>query len=101
MTTRAIGDVHPSQVITTFGPGAIVDLQTLSFIVACPSGHIDDFPWREYLHRGSTTCQMRMQLYSVGRTGTVADLMIECECERKKSSESDGEEKSKKTRRSA
>jgi hypothetical protein len=31
---RAIGDVRPSQVITTFGPGAIVDLQTLSVIVA-------------------------------------------------------------------
>src|SRR5215470_13970114 len=34
MTTRAIGDVRPSQVITTFGPGAIVDLQTLSVIAA-------------------------------------------------------------------
>ena len=31
---RAIGDVRPSQLITTFGPGAIVDLQTLSVIVA-------------------------------------------------------------------
>lgn len=31
---RAIGDVRPSQVVTTFGPGAIVDLQTLSVIVA-------------------------------------------------------------------
>lgn len=31
---RAIGDVRPSQVITTFGPGAIVDLQTLSVIVS-------------------------------------------------------------------
>lgn len=34
MTTRAIGDVRPSQVITTFGPGAIVGLETLSVIVA-------------------------------------------------------------------
>lgn len=34
MPTRAIGDVRPSQVITTFGPGAIVDLQTMSVIVA-------------------------------------------------------------------
>ena len=33
MSKRAIGDVRPSQVITTFGPGAIVDLQTLSVIV--------------------------------------------------------------------
>jgi len=184
MTTRAIGDVRPSQVITTFGPGAIVDLQTLSvivagidnwptddeleireprlaralhvkrffpakpsegsffnrrgtvptylfpryqvcpvcrtlsslseglleydpkwqeivcknpgckgrgkfraialpapFIVACPSGHIDEFPWREYVHhQGKKDCQMRMELFSIARTGTVADIMMKCEC---------------------
>ena len=34
MTRRAIGNVRPSQVITTFGPGSIVDLPTLSVIVA-------------------------------------------------------------------
>lgn len=182
MTTRAIGDVRPSQVITTFGPGAIVDLETLSvivagidrwptdedlaiheprleralrvqrffpakptegsffnkrgtvptylfpryqvcpvcrtlstigdglaeydakwqeivckapgcrgrgkrrastlpapFIAACPSGHIDDFPWRDYVHRGATSCRRKMQLYSVGQTGTVADIWIDCE----------------------
>jgi hypothetical protein len=185
-TTRAIGDVRPSQIITTFGPGAIVDLQTLSvivagldrwridenlaiheprlqralrvsrffaakpsegsffnkqgsvptrlfpryqvcpscqtlsepseglleyeskwqeirckvpdcpglggqgkfrattlpapFVVACPSGHIDDFPWREYVHRGPTTCRKKIILYSAGQTGTVADIIIKCEC---------------------
>lgn len=182
---RAIGDVRPSQVITTFGPGAIVDLQTLSviisgidgwpidedqviheprlqqalrvkrffaalpaegsffnkqgsvpsflfpryqvcsiskcatlseygeglveydekrqemrckaprcpgrgnfkaptipapFVVACPSGHIDDFPWRTYVHSGPTSCEKRMHLYSRGKTGSVADLMVECDC---------------------
>lgn len=187
---RAIGDVRPSQVITTFGPGAIVDLQTLSvivagidgwhldedqviheprlqqalrvkrffaalpaegsffnkrgtvpsflfpryqvcsnskcatlseygeglveynekwqemrckaprcpgrgkfkaptipapFVVACPSGHIDDFPWRTYAHRGSTSCERRMHLYSRGKTGSVADLMVECDCGAKRS----------------
>jgi hypothetical protein len=183
MTTRAIGDVRPSQLITTFGPGAIVDLETLSvivagidrwpideelaiheprleralrvkrffaakpsegsfynkrgtvpaylfpryqlcpvcrtlsaigegnveydskwqeivckapgcrgrgkhrattlpapFIVACPSGHIDDFPWREYVHRGATTCKRKLTLFSVAKTGTVADLLVQCEC---------------------
>ena len=186
MSTRAIGDVRPSQVITTFGPGAIVDLQTMSvivagidnwrieeeeaiheprlqqalrvkrffsakpadgnffskkgtvptflfpryqvcsnkdcatlseygagdieynekfqemrctaprckgrgkykaptipapFIVACPSGHIDDFPWREYAHRGPTSCTKRLHLFSRGQTGTIADLMVKCDCD--------------------
>jgi uncharacterized protein DUF1998 len=183
LSKRAIGDVRPSQVITTFGPGAIVDLQTLSvvvagidgwsieepdviheprleralrvkrffpakqsegsffskngtvptyvfpryqvcpecrtlsafgdgdveyetkwreilckapgcrgrgkyrattlpapFIVACPGGHVDDFPWREYAHRGPTTCRKRMTLYSIAKTGSVADILVECTC---------------------
>lgn len=188
MSKRAIGDVRPSQVITTFGPGAIVDLQTLSiivagidgwpidedkviheprlaqalgvkrffpalraeggfyskrgtvpsyifprfqvcpvcntlseiggtdteyeekwqeikckapgcrgqgrfraatlpapFITACPSGHLDDFPWRRYVHRGAVTCARSLKLYSVGRTGTVMDLWVECACGAKRS----------------
>ena len=55
------------------------------FIVACPGGHIDDFPWRYYVHRGSTSCKGRMKLYSVGRTGSVADLWVECSCGAKRS----------------
>lgn len=183
MSRRAIGDVRPSQVITTFGPGAIVDLQTMSvivagidrwptdpdlviheprleralrverffpakasegsffskpgtvpahifpryqlcpvcktlsalgegyvdldtkwqemvckapgcrgrgrlrattlpapFIVACPSGHIDDLPWRDYVHRGPTKCRKRMMLFSIAKTGSIADIMVRCEC---------------------
>lgn len=189
---RAVGDVRPSQVITSFGPGAVVDLQTMSvivagidrwprdredaiheprlqralqvdgfypakasegsfysrrgtipaylfpryqvcpvegcrtlsniaeglveyderamelvckapgckgrsggkkraptvpapFIVACAGGHIDDFPWRAYAHKGSDACKGRMKLYSVGRTGSVADMRIECTCGAKRS----------------
>lgn len=179
MSNKPVGDVRPSQVITTFGPGAIVDLQTLSvvvggvdqwslsddqriqerrlernlgvkcfysappalgefkkrpgtipaylfprfqvcskascgtlsepseqsfkrhekraeflcqlcggksrvnpapFIVACPSGHMDDFPWREFVHRGPTSCKQPMQLKSMGMTGTVRDLWVKCKC---------------------
>lgn len=184
MSNKPVGEVRPSQVITTFGPGAIVDLQTLSvvvagvdewrkddeqriqeprlernlgvkcfysappavgefnkkpgtlpsylfpryqvcsnaqcgtlsepaehmfkrhekrpvflcqlcggktpvnpapFIVACPSGHMDDFPWREFVHRGPASCKQPMQLKSMGRTGTVRDLMVTCKCGQKRS----------------
>jgi len=178
-----VGDVRPSQVITTFGPGAVVDLQTLSilvagidgwpvddadviheprleralgvdrfltprpsegsfsnkrgtvpsyifpraqlcpvcrtlsilgdglskyvgqwseiqctapgckgrgkyrattlpapFVIACPTGHLDEFPWRTYVHRGATACNRRMTLISVAKTGSIADLLVQCEC---------------------
>ena len=192
MSRKSIGDVRPSQLITTFGPGSIVDLQTMSiivsgidnwvndedlviheprleralgveqffparpaegafynrkgtvptyifprfqhcpvcgtlseigggdveydskwqemkctapncrgrgrfpaptvpapFIVACPSGHLDDFPWREYVHGGPTNCNQRMRLFSIGQTGSVADLIIQCECDNATKSVSD------------
>ena len=184
MSNKPVGDVRPSQVITTFGPGAIVDLQTLSvvvggvdswqkndeqriqeprlernlgvkhfysappaegdfgkkpgtlpsylfpryqvcsnsqcgtlsepseknfirdekrpiflcqlcggkspvnpapFIVACPSGHMDDFPWRSFVHREATSCKQPMQLKSLGKTGTVRDLRVECKCGKNRS----------------
>ena len=179
MSKKSVGEVRPSQVITTFGPGAIVDLQTLSvvvagfdewrtdddqriqeprlernlgvkcfysappaegeynkkpgtlpsylfpryqvcssaqcgtlsepseqmfqrhekrpiflcqlcggkkpvnpapFIVVCPSGHMDDFPWRTFVHRGHSNCKQPMQLKSMGKTGTVRDLWVMCRC---------------------
>jgi len=50
------------------------------FVVACPSGHLDDFPWQSYAHRGQTVCRMRIKLVSRGETGTVSDLWILCDC---------------------
>ena len=50
------------------------------FIVACAGGHIDDFPWRSYAHEGAVGCTGRMELYSVGRTGSVADIWVKCSC---------------------
>jgi hypothetical protein len=180
MNRESVGDVRPSQIITTYGPGAIIDLQTVSvvvagldnwstdgairiqeprlqrelgvqyfltpspvegddyprmgtvpahlfpryqvcanptcstlsepgeryfvrdkrrpelrctacgnaksrvnpapFVVTCPGGHLDDFPWRQYVHKGSLTCLRRMKLTSRGQTGTIADLQVVCEC---------------------
>jgi len=50
------------------------------FIVACPAGHLNDFPWRRYVHRGETTCQQRITLRTAARTGSVADLSVKCGC---------------------
>jgi hypothetical protein len=50
------------------------------FIVVCPSGHMDDFPWRVFAHRGTTGCKQPMQLKSAGKTGTVRDLWVTCKC---------------------
>lgn len=66
------------------------------FVVACPSGHIDDFPWRAYVHRdANTNCKKRMRLVYSGTTGSVSDIWIYCACDAKRSvSDAFGENRS-------
>ena len=55
------------------------------FVIACKDGHLDDFPWQWWVHRGNTTCNKKMKLYSTGETSTLAEMWVECECNAKRS----------------
>lgn len=48
------------------------------FLVACQDGHIDDFPWLEYLHGPGVNCQGPLELRDVGASGEAADVMLRC-----------------------
>ncbi|MDW7662649.1 MAG: DUF1998 domain-containing protein [Bacillota bacterium] len=50
------------------------------FIVACADGHMDDFPWRWWVHEGHTSCDKPMKFQSSGRSSSLADLRVTCEC---------------------
>jgi hypothetical protein len=55
------------------------------FMVACPNGHLDDFPWLEFVHRGAAACKGPLRLYEVGASGEAADVEVECdECKKKR-----------------
>ena len=55
------------------------------FLVACENGHIDDFPWSEYLHGGDATCPGPLELRDVGASGEAADVMLFCRaCQKRK-----------------
>jgi len=52
------------------------------FVVACSDGHLDDFPWFQYVHRnnGSASCQPERLLFiESARSAAVADLFVKCE----------------------
>ena len=51
------------------------------FIVACPNGHLDDFPWREFVHRGPTNCKGGLKLFELTATGEAAGIEVRCEGE--------------------
>ena len=49
------------------------------FVVACRAGHLDDFPWREFVHRGPTTCQGTLRFYEKGSSLETANLFVACD----------------------
>ena len=52
------------------------------FVVACDRGHIDDFPYFRWVHRGSSSKggTHRMEIAAVGATASLSDIVIACEC---------------------
>jgi hypothetical protein len=38
------------------------------FLVACEAGHIDDFPWHEFVHKGPSSCPSDLRLEEFGGT---------------------------------
>lgn len=54
------------------------------FIVACDRAHLDDFPWRYYVHRGHSDCMEPLKFYEVGASLENANLFVECGCGKKR-----------------
>lgn len=50
------------------------------FISICENGHMDDFPWSWWVHRGNSDCKGKIRMYSTGNTSTLADMWVECSC---------------------
>lgn len=54
-------------------------------IQACEFGHIDDFPWRWWIHRG-VDCTGDLALSTGGRSSSLSDLVVACRaCGRRRS----------------
>lgn len=49
------------------------------FLVACQHGHLDDFPWRYFVHRGVDCQQGSLRLYEHGISGSAADIEVKCD----------------------
>lgn len=59
-------------------PGKSPTVVPARFVVACPHGHLDDFPWVEFVHQGRTNCRYRLRLRE-GISGEAADVLVVCE----------------------
>ena len=49
------------------------------FVVACPAGHLDDFPWEEYVHHGDACPSAPiLELLEAGRANRATDVRVSC-----------------------
>jgi hypothetical protein len=48
------------------------------FMIACEGGHLDDFPWVHFVHRGKS-CKALLRMFEVGVSGEPSDIYIKCE----------------------
>lgn len=63
-------------------PGKLPTVLPARFVVACKNGHLDDFPWLDFVHRGPTSGSHKLQLLEMGPSGEAADVFVKCEtCE--------------------
>jgi hypothetical protein len=64
------------------------------FLVACTNGHLDDFPWDHFVHRGESCGQPMLELKEWGVSGEAAEVQVECTtCQkRRRMSDAFGEE---------
>ena len=62
------------------GSSAIIQAFPARFMIACPRGHLDDFPWDDWIHAGaSALCRGPYRLDDEGRSGSVSDLVASCQ----------------------
>jgi len=48
------------------------------FLVACRNGHLDDFPWHWFVHRGPSGCKGLLRFYERGASLQTENLWVEC-----------------------
>lgn len=51
----------------------------VKFLVACDNGHLDDFPWRYFVHRENSDCDGSLRLFELGISGTPSDIQVKCD----------------------
>jgi hypothetical protein len=64
-----------------------VDLVPSRFVVACEAGHLDEFPYRQWVHRatdrGTTAagqCGGKLKMRTTGRTSSLRSILVSCTC---------------------
>lgn len=62
--------------------GAPPTVLPVRFMVACEQGHLDEFPWHYFVHRGASCTNPKggvLRLREYGVSGEASDIFVECD----------------------
>lgn len=60
-------------------PGRRPTVVPARFLVACENGHLDDFPWIEFVHKAGACSAPVLRLSEYGASGEARDLEVHCD----------------------
>src|SRR5580658_5781986 len=64
--TKAKGNISPSAL-------------SVRFLLACREGHLTDFPWLTFVHKGNVPCKpATLTLREFGASGDASDIVVKC-----------------------
>lgn len=50
------------------------------FVIACEDGHIADFPYRYWVHKGDSNCKEELTISETGSSAGLESILIRCKC---------------------
>ena len=59
--------------------GRNADAVPARFLLACRNGHLDDFPWRWFVHGGPSDCKGSLRFFERGASLQTENLWIKCD----------------------
>ena len=66
-------------------PAKDADAVPARFLLACRNGHLDDFPWRYYVHGGQPNCTGSLRFFESGASLQTENLWVKCDaCDAKR-----------------
>lgn len=60
-------------------PARDADAVPARFLMACRNGHLDDFPWRYYVHQGNVGCTAVLRFFESGASLQTENLWVKCD----------------------
>ena len=60
-------------------PAKDADAVPARFLLACRNGHLDDFPWHYFVHRGPSGCKGTLRFFESGASLQTENLWVKCD----------------------